>query len=100
MTTCFISVGLLPVCERGAIQHPGGVLLDSSLRWNDGRGGIMDSRLIIFILRSLWQHDSPESVIPAKAKIQWFVLSIPAQAGMTTCFISVGLLPMRERGAI
>ena len=61
----------------------------------------MDSRLIIFILRDLWQHDSPQSVIPAKAGIQWLISFIPAGAGMTTrCFIPVGLLPMRERGAI
>ena len=37
--------------EREAIQPPGAVLLDSSLRWNDGGGRITNFRLIILSRR-------------------------------------------------
>ena len=42
---------------------------------------------LTFCLRTKEGLFNPPSVIPAQAGIQWFVSSIPAQAGMTTCFI-------------
>ena len=57
--------------------------LDSSFRWNDD--GVL-FRLVYNSQVTGWHRPKPNApiVIPAQAGIQWFLLYIPAQAGMTT----------------